>query len=306
MSETPPPTASTTYRPSHPIDIGFALVWVKTVRRRAGVHWWTTETPLGSATVAFRTASDLVRADSWGPGTDWALTRLPALLGADDDTAADFRPDHPLLQQLAGRFSALRLGATGRWYEALATTVIGQRVVTADAGSSREALSRRYGEPSPAGPANSFPTPEALLRLSDHDFHRVGIERSRARVMRIAAKYADRVERLRGVPAADATEWLQRLPGIGPWTTGITTAIAAGDPDAVPVGDLHLPRVVTYALTGQRERKRRDDARRARAVRRAPPAGGPDGEARRRRPREPSPGPVPLRHQPDLTARRWR
>ena len=250
MSDTPAPTASTTYRPSHPIDIGFALVWAKTVRLRAGVHWWTTETPQGPATVAFRTGGGLVRADAWGPGTDWALTRLPALLGADDDTVDDFRPAHPLLRSLTERFSSVRLGATGRWYEALATTIIGQRVVTADAGSSRALLSRHYGTPSAVGPSNSFPTPEALLRLSDHDFHRVGIERSRARIMRVAAKYADRVERLDGVPAAEASAWLQRLPGIGPWTTGITTAVAGGHADAVPVGDLHIPRLVTYALTG--------------------------------------------------------
>ena len=239
-----------TYRPPHPVDAGFALMGAKTIRRRAGVHWWTTRTPEGNATVAFRIGNGLVRADSWGPGTDWALTQLPALLGADDHTAADFRPAHELLRRLSGTFGTLRIGATARWYEALATSVIGQRVVTADAAASREQLSRRYGAPSPVGPANSFPAPEALLRLTDHDLHRAGIERSRGRVLRIAATYADRVERLDGVPAADATEWLQRLPGIGPWTAGLTTAIAGGDPDAVPIGDLHIPRMVTYALTG--------------------------------------------------------
>ncbi|MEZ5247265.1 MAG: hypothetical protein R2707_19420 [Acidimicrobiales bacterium] len=250
MSDLPSPTASTTYRPAYPVDVDFALMGAKTVRRRRGIHWWTTETPEGNATVAFRTATGLVRADSWGPGTDWALTQLPYLLGAADDAVDDFRPGDALLGRLADRFASLRLGATGRWYEALATSVIGQRVVTADATASREQLSRRYGTPSPAGPANTFPSPAAILRLTDHDLHRVGIERSRGRVLRVAAKYADRVERLHEVPTADAAEWLQRLPGIGPWTTGLTTAIAGGDPDAVPVGDLHIPRMVTYALTG--------------------------------------------------------
>ena len=31
----------------------------------------------------------------------------------------------------------------------------------------------------------------------------------------------------------------------------LTTAVAGGDADAVPVGDLHIPRMVTYALTGE-------------------------------------------------------
>lgn len=250
MTDPPPPTASTTYRPSHELDIGFALVWTKTIRRRAGVHWWATETPQGSATVAFRSSGGLVRADAWGPGSDWALTRLPRLLGADDDAATDFCPEHPTVRRLAERYGSLRLGRSGRWYEALATTIIGQRVVTADAVASRERLSRHYGATAPTGPANPFPTPEALLRLTDHDFHRAGIERSRARVLRVAAKYANRVERLEDADPADAGARLQQLPGIGPWTAGITTAIAGGDPDAVPIGDLHIPRMVTFALTG--------------------------------------------------------
>jgi 3-methyladenine DNA glycosylase/8-oxoguanine DNA glycosylase len=225
---------------------------VTTVRLRSGVYWWTTETPEGSATVAFRRGGDLVRADSWGGGSDWALTQLPALLGANDDDG-DFRPDHPLLKRLTSQFDSLRIGATARWYEALATSVIGQRVVTADAGASRTQLSRRYGAPSPIGPASSFPSPAAILKLTDHEFHQVGIERSRARVLRVASKYADRIERLNDVPAHEATEWLQRLPGIGPWTTGLTTAMAGGDANAVPQGDLHIPRTITYALTGQED-----------------------------------------------------
>ncbi len=250
MTTAPAPTASTTYRPSHELDIGFAVVWTKTVRRRSGVHWWSTETPQGSATVAFRSSGGLVRADAWGAGSDWALSRLPRLLGTDDDHADDFRPEHPVLRRLCEHHGSLRLGASGRWYEALATTIIGQRVVTADAAASRERLSSRYGTPAPTGPGNPFPAPEAILRLSDHDFHRVGVERGRARVLRVAAKYADRIERLDDVSPAAAGAWLRRLPGIGPWTVGITTTIAAGDPDAVPVGDLHIPRMVTFALTG--------------------------------------------------------
>jgi 3-methyladenine DNA glycosylase/8-oxoguanine DNA glycosylase len=239
-----------TYRPSHELHLEFALMGMKTVRHRSGVHWWTTQTPEGAATVAFRAADGMVRADAWGPGTDWAFTRLPALLGAHDRPDG-FRPEAPVLRHLAARFGALRIGATGRWYEALATTVIGQRVVRSDAVASREQLTRRHGEALPAGPAGTFPSPEALLRIPDHEFHRVGIERSRARVLRVAATNAERIERLDDVPATDATEWLQRLPGIGPWTTANTTASAGGDADAVPVGDLHIPRMVTHALTGE-------------------------------------------------------
>ncbi|MFT5201458.1 MAG: 3-methyladenine DNA glycosylase/8-oxoguanine DNA glycosylase [Candidatus Aldehydirespiratoraceae bacterium] len=239
-----------TYRPAHEIDLRFVLLGAKTVRQRDGVNWWTTNTPIGEVVVAFRTGRGLVRADGWGPGTDWAFTQLPALLGANDDPS-DFDIRHPKLAPLAANFSAVRIGATARWYEAVAISAIGQRVVTADAKASKEKLCRRYGKGLPTGPARTFPDPATLLTLTDADFHRVGIERSRARVLRVAAKYADRLERLDGVPGPDANEWLQRLPGIGPWTAALATAAAGGDPDAVPVGDLHIPRMITFALTGE-------------------------------------------------------
>jgi 3-methyladenine DNA glycosylase/8-oxoguanine DNA glycosylase len=237
------------------LDLRFTLMGTKSVVSRSGVHWWSTATPEGTALVAFTQRRADIRADAWGPGTDWALTQLPDLLGAGDDGAVDFHTDDPKVQALTERFGSLRLGATNRWYEALAMGAIGQRVVTTDAKASRRALAVRFGDRSLGGPLAAFPTPGQLLRVTDHDFHRVGIERSRARVLRVAAKHADRLERLGSAESlangVDANEWVQRLPGVGPWTAALATSIAGGDADAVPVGDLHIPRIVTYALTGQ-------------------------------------------------------
>lgn len=247
------PAATTSYRPSRPIDLRFVLMGAKSVTSVQGVRWWTTVTPEGASSVAFRPSSDgTIRADAWGPGTDWALTQLPRLLGADDDTVDEFRPDHPLIRRLAGQFDALRVGATGRWYEALSIAAIGQRVVTADAKTSRKRLAFRYGEqPVELAPVPAFPEPERMLRLPDHDFHRAGIDRGRARVIRVAARYADRLERLADVPGTDADRWLQRLPGVGPWTAALTASAAGGHADAVPVGDLHIPGMVSRALSGE-------------------------------------------------------
>jgi len=247
----PAPDGTLTYKPAHEIDIGFALMWAKTIRRRDGVNWWATNTPIGPAVAAFRVTSEgAVRADAWGPGTPWALDQLPALLGANDDPS-DFRPGSDRLARIAERFPSPRIGSTGRWYEALATIAIGQRVVRADAQQSRTRLARRHGTVFPDVPIAVFPGPDAILTITDHEFHRVGIERSRARVVRVAAKYADKLEALDSAPSADAEAMLLRLPGVGPWTAGLAMSIAGGDPDAVPVGDLHLPRMVTWALSGE-------------------------------------------------------
>ena len=43
---------------------------------------------------------------------------------------------------------------------------------------------------------------------------------------------------------------LQAFPGVGAWTAAKVALVALGDPDAVPVGDYHLPHAVGYALDG--------------------------------------------------------
>jgi 3-methyladenine DNA glycosylase/8-oxoguanine DNA glycosylase len=57
---------------------------------------------------------------------------------------------------------------------------------------------------------------------------------------------------------AAAAARLRAYPGIGPWTAAEVTLRALGDPDAVSVGDFHLPNVVAFALAGE---PRGDDAR---------------------------------------------
>ena len=245
------PDCSTTFRPGYDLNLKVTLMWVKTVVRRRGVGWWTTETPQGAATVAFRATGGEVVADAWGAGSEWAISQMPALLGDRDDPSG-FRPADPVVRGLVDRLGVPRLGATGRWYEAMATAAVYQRVVSADARTSVYRLGRLFGAEAPGeGPLPLLPEPEAALRIPDHGFHRAGVDRARARVIRVAAKYARRLEALAERPTAESREWLQRLPGVGPWTAARTTGTAAGDPDAVPVGDLHVPVLVTYALSGR-------------------------------------------------------
>ena len=55
------------------------------------------------------------------------------------------------------------------------------------------------------------------------------------------------------MPLADAYARLRAMPGIGPWTAAEVAVRALGDPDAVSVGDYHLPSLVAYALAGERK-----------------------------------------------------
>ncbi len=91
---------------------------------------------------------------------------------------------------------------------------------------------------------------------------------------------------------------LRAIPGVGPWTAAEALQRSNGDPDALTVGDLHLPGIVGYALTGRAGHRRRGDAGTAGALRgaaapccAADPAGGPHPGA----PRTALP---PLGHRP--------
>ena len=44
---------------------------------------------------------------------------------------------------------------------------------------------------------------------------------------------------------------MRAFPGIGPWTAAEVGIRAFGDPDAVSVGDFHVPNMVAWALAGE-------------------------------------------------------
>jgi 3-methyladenine DNA glycosylase/8-oxoguanine DNA glycosylase len=72
----------------------------------------------------------------------------------------------------------------------------------------------------------------------------------RARTIIRAARVADRLEEICSLPGDEADRRLQSLPGIGPWTSAEVRQRACGDPDAVSIGDYHIPALVGWALAG--------------------------------------------------------
>src|SRR5439155_17065056 len=64
-------------------------------------------------------------------------------------------------------------------------------------------------------------------------------------VLREVGRRARRLEQMA------SAERLRALPGIGAWTASEVGAVAFGDPDAVSVGDFHVPHLVSWALAGE-------------------------------------------------------
>jgi 3-methyladenine DNA glycosylase/8-oxoguanine DNA glycosylase len=195
-----------------------------------------------------------VRARAWGPGAQWLLDALPGALGLYDDISG-FDPDaHPVIRDAARRNPGLRLGRSGRLMEALVPAVLEQKVVVLEAHRAWRILLAKYGTP-PPGPAprgmRVFPPPGTWRRIPSWEWHRAGVEGVRAETIIRAASVADSLERLLTLTHEEADRRLRTLPGIGIWTSAEARQRAAGDPDAVSVGDYHLKNVVGWALAGK-------------------------------------------------------
>jgi 3-methyladenine DNA glycosylase/8-oxoguanine DNA glycosylase len=208
-----------------------------------------TRTPDGPAAVLGRLEGRQLVVEAWGPGAAWALDRIPALVGQQDDRG-DFRPGlHPLVADLDRRLLGHRIGRTDAVLESLVPAILEQKVTGKEASRAVRLLGRAHGEPAP-GPLGLRlpPPPEVLAGLPYHAFHPFGVERRRADVIRRIAARARRLEELSALPPAEATRRLRTLPGIGPWTAAEVAIRAFGDPDAVSVGDFHTKHLVAWAL----------------------------------------------------------
>jgi endonuclease III len=220
----------------------------------AGAVWRTSLTPDGPGTLRVTGGGDnLVTGQAWGPGAAWLLETLPAQLGAHDDLTG-FAVRHPVVGELVLRYQGLRVGRTSRVFEALVPAVLEQKVVGQEAHRAWRFLLSRYGTPAP-GPAPAgmrvIPPPSTWARIPSWDWHRAGVEGVRARTIVTAAAVASRLEQAVELGPAEADRRLRSLPGIGPWTSAEIRQRAAGDPDAVSVGDYHLPRAVGWTLAGR-------------------------------------------------------
>lgn len=218
-----------------------------------GTIWRTSLLTSGPVTACIsRATPDAAHCVAWGPGAEQFLGLLPALLGADDD-ASDFVPSEPTVAAAHRRLPHLRLGRTGQVLEALVPAVIEQRVPGADAFRSWRVLVTKYGTPAP-GPAPDGmrvpPSAEAWRHIPSWEFHRANVDPGRARTVVSCARRAASLERLTALPAAQAREALTSLPGVGVWTAAETAQRAFGDPDAVSVGDYHMPKMIGWTLLG--------------------------------------------------------
>ena len=229
------------------------------VQRSGREVWRATHTPDGPGSQHVVAVADGVEVEAFGPGAAWLLEHAPALVGAGD-TGHEFAPADALVAELHRRDRGLRLAAAGNPVELMVPTVLEQKVTSTEAHRAYSRLVRAHGHPAP-GPNDALrlpPTVAELAALPSFAWHAVGVERRRADTIREVCTRAGAIERVAAQGSAAFQQRVTALPGIGPWTASSVAGLAFGDPDAVVLGDYHLPSIVAWNLVGER---RADDAR---------------------------------------------
>jgi 3-methyladenine DNA glycosylase/8-oxoguanine DNA glycosylase len=124
----------------------------------------------------------------------------------------------------------------------------------ADAFRAWRLLVTKFGT-QPPGPAPARmrvpPSADAWRHIPSWEFHRANADPGRARTVVSCAQRASSLERLTSWPVAQAREALTSLPGVGVWTAAETAQRALGDPDALSVGDYHIPKMIGWTLLGR-------------------------------------------------------
>jgi 3-methyladenine DNA glycosylase/8-oxoguanine DNA glycosylase len=215
-------------------------------------------TPEGAAAVEVVHRGPALAARAIGPGGSWVLDRLDLLSGlADDPTGFDVAV-HPRVAEVQRRHGGLRLARSLVVWDVVVPIVLGQRVTTAEARRSWQALVRRHGHRAPGTSEVLLPPrPETVAHLGDGEWHRLGVERGRADAVRALLRVLPALERVaERAPAdpsrtADFRRVAESARRVGPWTSTALAGAVLADPDVVLLGDLHLPHTVCHVLAGE-------------------------------------------------------
>ena len=182
-----------------------------------------------------------------------ATDRVSWLLGVDQGLAPFYelgRADQAMAG-LVEQFYGLHLPHTASVFEALVLAVLGQQISTSVARIIRTLLIETFG-PSAEFDGETyyaFPRPASIWASSPAELHTMKLtQRKSEYVHGLAGSALDPemgLECLEELTDREIVEKLVALRGVGMWTAQWALIRAVGRPDALPLGDLALRRVVS-------------------------------------------------------------
>lgn len=183
-----------------------------------------------------------------------AAWRVGWLLGANQDLSGFYEHcgDQQGMADIIRRFHGLHLPHTPTVFEALVLAVLGQQISANVARVIRTLLIETYGPNRTFDGETyySFPRPHTLAALSVEQLQALKLSRRKAEYVQGIAKTALEfspvgLESLREMADDEVVAKIVELRGVGHWTAQWLLVRALGRPDALPLGDLALRRVVS-------------------------------------------------------------
>lgn len=204
-------------------------------RDRLVKAFWT---PEGPCTLGLAWLPPQIEAEAQGPGARWCYEHLPEMFqfAPQDSASLEGR-----LARLARQWRGLKVAPVLWRFDMAVAFVLQQRVTFGEAARSYAQLVRRWGQAAP-GPL------DLRLSLSPRQWLELGADRIQA--AGVDAKRARTLLRVARLGLEFDIEGLARLQGVGPWTLESVKGWGWGDPDAVPLGDVHLPHEVCAFFSG--------------------------------------------------------
>lgn len=214
-----------------------------------GYLWWATRTERGPATICLSMSKpNELHGRAWGPGAEFLVEHLDELCG-EHQNDAEFETSNQLVAQLHHELAGLRIPKMRNVWEMCFAIILAQRVTGGEAIRSYRSITFKLSEPAPGPRKMLLPVDAAqVANMPYWWFHRFGVERKRAEVIRTCAKSAARLNALVGQPHEVARRKMMSIPGLGLWTSASVALVALGDQDAVPVGDYHFANHVAWSL----------------------------------------------------------
>ncbi len=183
-------------------------------------------------------------------------------LRIDPAAFATFVHDDPMLGPVLARQPGLRIVQSATVFEALTWAIIGQQINLTFAIALRRTLIQLAGRPHSSG-LWCYPEAQDVARLALEDLTSRKFSTAKAEtVLRVARMAVDGSLALdRNRDAAQVSEELLAIKGIGPWTVNYVLLRGYGYPDCSLEGDVAV-RAALHHLTGSAQRPTLAEAQR--------------------------------------------
>ena len=182
-----------------------------------------------------------------------ATSLVAWLLGTNQDLGPFYSQasEDPAMSAIVERFRGLHQSHTASVFEALVLAIMGQQIATNVARIIRTLFIETHG---PRQTFNgqtyyAFPRPETLLAVPVEELRRLKLSQRKAEYVQGIAQAAldgsGGLEKLHELDDDQVVRRLTELRGVGQWTAQWVLIRSLGRPDALPLGDLALRRVVS-------------------------------------------------------------